>query len=184
LYTIYHFVVGYGDITPTTGGGRLLAVFIQFAGNLLLALPVGVIGANFVDLYALHEKDPPEKLTVIVSSDSLKGTNAVDYSGAYEISDEYSDGLPVYVLYDRQSSNNGIGKRVTTKKFALLYSEDRWKITYFGYRATEHFLACLKCPPGTTCYGGAAKPYVWVAATNDNDGNISISPAPYMSVVE
>lgn len=52
--------VGYGDVTPTTGGGRLLAVCIQLAGNLLLALPVGVIGANFVDLYALHESQPPE----------------------------------------------------------------------------------------------------------------------------
>ena len=122
---------------------------------------------------------------MVVSSDSLKDTkNKVDYSGTYEITEEVSDGLPVYVLYDRPTAVNGVGKRVATKKFALLYSEDRWKITYFGYRSTDHFLACLKCPAGTTCYGGAAKPYVWVAVTNDDNGNIIVSPAPQMAVIE
>lgn len=119
-----------------------------------------------------------------MNSDSQAKTHSVDYAGTYEITDETSEGQPVYVLYDRTSYKSGGSNRRVMKKYALLYSEDRWKITYFGYRSTDHFLACLKCPGGTTCYGGAAKPYVWVAATSDYAGNVIVSPAPHMTVIE
>jgi hypothetical protein len=53
--------VGYGDLTPTTGGGRFLAVCIMFSGTLLLSLPVGVIGSNFLEVYKDRKARNTEK---------------------------------------------------------------------------------------------------------------------------
>ena len=39
--------VGYGDISPITPLGRLVAVFAMFSGIIIVALPITVIGANF-----------------------------------------------------------------------------------------------------------------------------------------
>ena len=43
--------VGYGDITPATTLGRLIAVFTMFSGIIIVALPITVIGANFEKQY-------------------------------------------------------------------------------------------------------------------------------------
>lgn len=39
--------VGYGDIVPTTQGGRILACLFMYCGVLILALPISVLGNNF-----------------------------------------------------------------------------------------------------------------------------------------
>jgi len=39
--------VGYGDLTPTTTGGRIIACICMYYGVLLMALPITVIGNNF-----------------------------------------------------------------------------------------------------------------------------------------
>jgi hypothetical protein len=57
--TIYWSIVtgttlGYGDLAPTTLGGRLISCFWIFCGVLILGLPISVIGSNFgieVDAY-------------------------------------------------------------------------------------------------------------------------------------
>jgi voltage-gated potassium channel len=41
--------VGYGDITPVTMGGRILAIFIMLLGVGLVALPAGILAAKFSD---------------------------------------------------------------------------------------------------------------------------------------
>lgn len=41
--------VGYGDVYPVTGIGRLLASIIAVVGIALFALPAGILGAGFVD---------------------------------------------------------------------------------------------------------------------------------------
>lgn len=43
--------VGYGDLYPTSTGGRLLAILVTYSGVLALALPISVIGNNFTALY-------------------------------------------------------------------------------------------------------------------------------------
>ena len=50
--SIYYAVVtmctvGYGDIVPTTEGGRLLACLFMYCGVLIFALPISVLGNNF-----------------------------------------------------------------------------------------------------------------------------------------
>jgi hypothetical protein len=64
--TIYWSIVtgttlGYGDLFPTTLGGRVISCFWIFSGVLILGLPISVIGSNFgieVESYKklMHEK--------------------------------------------------------------------------------------------------------------------------------
>merc|ERR1712151_205762 len=44
--------VGYGDMVPTTPGGRSVAVLAMIAGVMVIAMPVSILGANFKDTYA------------------------------------------------------------------------------------------------------------------------------------
>ena len=41
--------VGYGDVTPITMGGKLLAIFIMLIGVGIVALPAGILAARFGD---------------------------------------------------------------------------------------------------------------------------------------
>jgi len=43
--------VGYGDYTPTTWGGKLVAVFTFYVGIVFLALPIGILSQNFELVY-------------------------------------------------------------------------------------------------------------------------------------
>ena len=49
--------VGYGDIAPTTATGRAVACVLYYVGTVLMALPVGVIGAHFSHNYYLWQAD-------------------------------------------------------------------------------------------------------------------------------
>lgn len=44
--------VGYGDIYPVTGLGKLFGIFITFLGVGMVAIPTGIISAGFVDQYS------------------------------------------------------------------------------------------------------------------------------------
>lgn len=41
--------VGYGDVTPITGLGRIMAAVVAVVGIALFALPTGILGSGFVD---------------------------------------------------------------------------------------------------------------------------------------
>ena len=43
--------VGYGDLIPTSWLGRMVAVIVAMSGIVVLALPIGIIGGNFAELY-------------------------------------------------------------------------------------------------------------------------------------
>lgn len=43
--------MGYGDIAPTSWIGRAIACSVMFIGLVAMALPIGVIGTNFSDMY-------------------------------------------------------------------------------------------------------------------------------------
>ena len=40
--------VGYGDVTPITSGGRLIAGFTMVLSVMVIALPTSIIGSNFM----------------------------------------------------------------------------------------------------------------------------------------
>lgn len=42
--------VGYGDITPVTAVGRLLSAFVMLLGYTIIAIPTGIVSANFIDV--------------------------------------------------------------------------------------------------------------------------------------
>jgi voltage-gated potassium channel len=47
--------IGYGDVVPVTGLGRVLASFTIFAGLLMMALPVGIFATAFAN--EVHRRD-------------------------------------------------------------------------------------------------------------------------------
>lgn len=53
--------VGYGDVVPTTLGGKLIAVATMAAGVLTIALPVSIVGSNFQREYARHQKESKQR---------------------------------------------------------------------------------------------------------------------------
>jgi voltage-gated potassium channel len=52
--------IGYGDIYPVTVAGKLLGIFISFLGIGLMAVPIGIISAGFVES-VVHEKGNDEE---------------------------------------------------------------------------------------------------------------------------
>jgi len=49
--------VGYGDAFPTTSSGKFVGTLTILCGIVVLAMPVGVIGSNFSNEYALRETE-------------------------------------------------------------------------------------------------------------------------------
>jgi hypothetical protein len=49
--------VGYGDVFPTTSMGRLVASITMLCGILVLALPINVIGGNFVEAHSQVDRE-------------------------------------------------------------------------------------------------------------------------------
>jgi len=43
--------VGYGDLFPTTGPGKIVGTLAMLCGLLVLALPISIIGTNFLNCY-------------------------------------------------------------------------------------------------------------------------------------
>lgn len=56
--------VGYGDASPTTAVGKVVGSFTIFLGVIVLAMPIGVVGANFSSEYhrVLDEKRLQQRL--------------------------------------------------------------------------------------------------------------------------
>lgn len=54
--------VGYGDIAPVTGPGRVLACMVAFLGIGVFAIPTGIIGAGFLEVYNRENNMFPENL--------------------------------------------------------------------------------------------------------------------------
>jgi voltage-gated potassium channel len=54
--------VGYGDVYPVTVGGKILGVFISLLGIGMMAVPIGIISAGFIETVDESKKQTSSKL--------------------------------------------------------------------------------------------------------------------------
>jgi len=64
--------VGYGDVVPVTWVGQLVGTVTMLCGVLVLALPINVVGGNFVEAYATHRKQEEVKCEEMFSDSHEK----------------------------------------------------------------------------------------------------------------
>ena len=51
--------IGYGDMVPVTAAGRVVGMVVAFSGVLVLALPVAILGAGFVEEVERRRRGEP-----------------------------------------------------------------------------------------------------------------------------
>ena len=85
--SIYFTVVttttlGYGDFTCQTVAGRAVACLLSFAGIIVLALPIAIIGSSFFDFYCIYlEKVDEQERRAVYEDTKLKlmfGAESID----------------------------------------------------------------------------------------------------------
>lgn len=84
--------VGYGDIYPVTTVGKIMAMFIEFLGVGIVAIPTGIISAGFVEQYSKNEHSDTKFIelseigeTLIDKNSELLGKNIFDVQESYDI---------------------------------------------------------------------------------------------------
>ena len=72
------FLVGYGDLAPTSWIGRMIANIVMIIGIVVLALPIGVLGSNFTSLYAERLQLDWRKAADVLDVDGLDEQGIID----------------------------------------------------------------------------------------------------------
>ena len=60
--------VGYGDMFPTTIPSYFVTVIIMIVGLTVTALPIAIVGGNFMTVHEYHQKREREKMKPKCSS--------------------------------------------------------------------------------------------------------------------
>ncbi|KAF0704775.1 hypothetical protein AaE_014758 [Aphanomyces astaci] len=99
--------VGYGDEVPVTPVGKFIASITMFAGMLILALPISVIGSNFQRVMKEVAQDTLKKnIEVVANLDVIRRMEMVDVLRGFEIIGDHIDIDPdeLIALYDMNQS--------------------------------------------------------------------------------
>jgi len=65
--------VGYGDISPHTGFGRLLASIAMLTGYAIIAVPTGIVSSELINDYRTRHKEEERDYNVICAGCSRRG---------------------------------------------------------------------------------------------------------------
>ena len=65
--------VGYGDVTPWTGGGRALAIAAALSGIVVIAMPIAVVGTQFTALYNVYIESQKQRLLRLLDDQAGAG---------------------------------------------------------------------------------------------------------------
>mmetsp|Transcript_33658 Transcript_33658/g.60923 ORF Transcript_33658/g.60923 Transcript_33658/m.60923 type:complete len:769 (-) Transcript_33658:154-2460(-) len=100
--------VGYGDICPTTVVGKLIGTLMILAGVIVLAMPIGVVGANFSREYYRVVDDKKRRHLLQKQLDTLAAVEAEQ--------DAFLKDEGVLQTMDEQPRAIEIHKKLQTKK--------------------------------------------------------------------
>jgi hypothetical protein len=95
--------LGYGDLFPTSVAGRAIACVAAYAGVLILALPIGVIGGNFMveyDKMIKRREEQRAKLEAKLLAQELAALGNLEDNNNREYVDPYKLLQDVLDLYD------------------------------------------------------------------------------------
>eukprot|EP00930_Biecheleria_cincta_P048618 TRINITY_DN33900_c0_g1_i1.p1 TRINITY_DN33900_c0_g1~~TRINITY_DN33900_c0_g1_i1.p1 ORF type:complete len:641 (-),score=104.69 TRINITY_DN33900_c0_g1_i1:206-2095(-) len=115
--------VGYGDVSPITSGGQLFVSVLVIIGLLFTAMPIGIVGHEFMTSWASRHR-------VMLINRTKKcltkwGYNANDFEGLFQAMDANQDGkldLPEFVRL-MGKLNIGLNDETAVELF-LLFDED------------------------------------------------------------
>lgn len=99
--------VGYGDISPTTLGGRVFTILLIVCGSLYMAVPIGIVGKAFSDVW--EDRHRLLLLQQMRSCVECAGYSQEDLLVLLQVFDENGDGMLDYsefrVLLQRMQVN-------------------------------------------------------------------------------
>lgn len=97
--------VGYGDIYPISVGGKLVAALAMVVSVVILALPISIIGTNFVENWVVEEEHAHRKKDPVALSNSAKTTqqSLLLFVKTLKYNIEKSEGLKRSVIHSLAS---------------------------------------------------------------------------------
>jgi len=119
MSTVTVATVGYGDVTPSTPGGRLVCGLLVLSSVLYMAMPISIVGDAFMKTWA----DRHRLLVMIRTRDRLKqwGYTAFDMPGLFQRFDANGNGELSLEEFRDMIAKMGIGMKAkeATELFEL-----------------------------------------------------------------
>ena len=102
--TVLLTTVGYGDVTPTTVGGKLFASIFSLGGIVILGLAMGVVGSQLVEAEIRYTEKMESKRTRVLER-AFAGRRGLERADS-ESSLESLDSATSSIYYDGDSSRS------------------------------------------------------------------------------
>mmetsp|Transcript_11040 Transcript_11040/g.24520 ORF Transcript_11040/g.24520 Transcript_11040/m.24520 type:complete len:753 (+) Transcript_11040:89-2347(+) len=117
LTIVTMLTVGYGDTYPVSVGGKLVAVGLMFSGMLFMAIPIGIIGNTFNNVWERRV----QLLVVLRTRERLKqwGYQPSDIPNFFELADRRKLGYLTYKQF--RSLLNAMHVKMSDHAFRMLF---------------------------------------------------------------